>query len=210
MTQTAQQNTQPPAQAQLSPHALLQMSMRSLRHQIASSLLQLATIAATAALLMYVLGQIIIERAAPALGLDTGGAEGKMAQLVWMLVVILLVCAISNVTSMLLSVTRRFREIGTLKCLGAFDHTILALFMMEAVLLGGTGAVAGTIIGLLVTIVSAVFGYGAVALSGPVLPQLLAAMVLPILVVAVLSLAGAAYPSWQASKMLPITAMRSE
>lgn len=202
--------TQPPARAQLTPRSLLRMSLRSLRHQVASSLLQLATIAATAALLMYVLGQIILERAAPVLGFDTGGAEGKMAQLIWMLVVILLVCAISNITSMLLSVTRRFREIGTLKCLGAFDHTVLALFMMEAVLLGGTGAVAGTIIGVAVTVAGALLAHGPVALTGPVPMQMATAMLLPIVTVAALSLAGAAYPSWQASKMLPITAMRNE
>jgi ABC-type antimicrobial peptide transport system permease subunit len=110
---------------------------------------------------------------------------------------------------MLLSVTKRFREIGTMKCLGAFDRSILALFLVEATILGGTGALAGALTGLVVALASVLTTHGTVAFSGALASQFGLATLGSFVLVTVLSFLGAAYPAWTASRMLPIEAMRT-
>ena len=140
-----QRTTDAPKGAQLSPRKLLAMSVASLRHHLAASMLQICTIAATAAFLTFVLGEMIVIRASRDLPTAVANAQGRLAHLAWILIISLLVCTISNTTSMLLSVRKRFREIGTMKCLGAFDGSILVLFLVEATLLGGAGALVGAV-----------------------------------------------------------------
>jgi hypothetical protein len=44
----------------------------------------------------------------------------------WLVILSLLVCVVGIVNAQLMAVTERFREIGTMKCLGALDRFILA------------------------------------------------------------------------------------
>ena len=61
----------------------------------------------------------------------------------------LLVCFVGITNSMLMSVTERYKEIGTLKCLGALDNFIVKLFLIESGLLGFFGSLGGRdVIGL--------------------------------------------------------------
>ena len=45
----------------------------------------------------------------------------------WLVILSLLVCVVGIVNAQLMAVTERFREIGTMKCLGALDRFILRL-----------------------------------------------------------------------------------
>jgi len=184
------------------------MSAGSLRHHLTSSFLQLSTVAATAAFLVFVLGEMIVIRASCDLPTAVANPEGHMAHLIWMLAVSLIVCTISNTVSMLLSVRKRFREIGTMKCLGAFDQSILSLFLVEAALLGGAGAALGALVGAVLSLLLAVWIHGAAILAQGVLSLLLAAGGTAVAAVGFLAFLGAAYPAWQASRMLPVEAMR--
>ncbi|MGQ9478415.1 MAG: ABC transporter permease [Thermoproteota archaeon] len=74
------------------------------------------------------------------------GPAVKSYQL-WMAVIALLVCSVGIVNSMLMSVTERYKEIGTMKCLGAMNVHILEIFLMEAFILGLIGGGLGAIIG---------------------------------------------------------------
>jgi putative ABC transport system permease protein len=74
-------------------------------------------------------------------------AEGTAARQMWLVVMSLLVCGVGITNSMLMSVTERFREIGTMKCLGALDNFIVRLFLIESALLGLIGSVVGILIG---------------------------------------------------------------
>ena len=47
----------------------------------------------------------------------------------WILFLSLLVCVVGIVNTQLMAVADRFREIGTMKCLGALDRFILRLPM---------------------------------------------------------------------------------
>jgi len=50
----------------------------------------------------------------------------------WLVVLSLLVCLVGIANAMLMSVTERFREIGTMKCMGALDGFIIKLFILES------------------------------------------------------------------------------
>ena len=85
---------------------------------------------------------------------DSPGAQAEKADKAartarqnWLVVMSLLVCMVGITNSMLMSVTERFREIGTMKCLGALDTFIVRLFLIETALLGLFGSVVGIVIG---------------------------------------------------------------
>jgi ABC-type lipoprotein release transport system permease subunit len=61
----------------------------------------------------------------------------------WLVIMSLLVCAVGITNSMLMAVTERFREIGTMKCLGALDLFVVELFLLESGLMGVIAAAAG-------------------------------------------------------------------
>ena len=111
---------------------------------------------------------------------------------------------------MLLSVTERFAEIGTMKCLGALDSLIVKLFLWESLLQGLVGTIAGGILGLMLAVGGAWLDCGS-QLWGlvPVAPVLrLAGM--SMLAGVGLTVSGALYPAWRAAHMRPVEAMRAQ
>ncbi len=54
----------------------------------------------------------------------------------WIIVISLLVTIIGISNAMLMSVTERFREIGTMKCLGALSNFVRRMFLIESALAG--------------------------------------------------------------------------
>ena len=83
-----------------------------------------------------------------------GTGEAPAAYQYWMVVIALLVCGVGIVNSMLMSVTERYKEIGTIKCLGATNGSVLEIFLIEALLLGLLGGVIGAFIGWISAVVS--------------------------------------------------------
>src|SRR6476661_3464374 len=65
---------------------------------------------------------------------------------IWLVTLSLVVCTVGIANSMLMSVTERFKEIGTMKCLGAMDGFIVKLFLIEAGFLGMVASVLGWIV----------------------------------------------------------------
>ncbi len=128
----------------------------------------------------------------------------------WVLILSLLVCTVGILNAQLMAVTERFREIGTMKCLGALDRFVLRLFLLEAAMMGLVGSVAGAVIGSLLALAAAVLRFGVAAVS--FLP--LAAAALSFFSAAgiglALSLLGVLYPAWVAARMQPVEAMRVE
>jgi hypothetical protein len=128
----------------------------------------------------------------------------------WIVILSLLVCAVGIVNAQLMAVTERFREIGTMKCLGALDSFVLRLFLLEAGMQGLAGsligALAGALTGLLVGVIR--FGFPAAVSLGPA--EALSSLGVSVLVGFVLSLIGVSYPALVASRMPPVAAMRAE
>ncbi|HEX4125534.1 MAG TPA: FtsX-like permease family protein [Tepidisphaeraceae bacterium] len=136
--------------------------------------------------------------------------ENSRIQTRWLLGLALLVAFVGILNAMLMSVTERFREIGTMKCLGALDSFIIKLFLLESLFQGTVGTVIGVIIGVILSILAAASSYGSFAWKEFPTGQIALAFLICLLVGIGLTVAGAVYPAWQAARMQPIEAMRVE
>lgn len=128
----------------------------------------------------------------------------------WLLGLALLVAFVGILNAMLMSVTERFREIGTMKCLGALDGFIVKLFLIESLFQGVVGTAIGLAVGVLVSLLMNWATYGNLAFSSLQVSAMLSAVGISALVGVVLTVAGAVWPAWQAARMHPIEAMRVE
>lgn len=146
---------------------------------------------------------------------DLSGSEPTAADQTyrtrWLIGVSLLVSGIGIANALLMSVTERFQEIGTLKCLGSRDKLVVELFIIESGVLGLIGSVFGAVAGLVIAIGSNAVTYG----WQPVwtnLPwrSLLLFGLLSVIVGLVVAMAAAIYPAFVAARMTPADALRSE
>ncbi|BAM02391.1 FtsX-like permease family protein [Phycisphaera mikurensis] len=122
-----------------------------------------------------------------------------------------LVCVVGIGNAMLMSVTERFGEIATMKCLGARAGSILRMYLLEALLLGVVGAAAGALLGTALAVASALLTFGpllglAVPAAGQVALAVLAAAALGV----ALSAVAAVVPSLLAARLSPMEALRVE
>ncbi len=139
-----------------------------------------------------------------------GGLMGIGMRMTWLAFVSMLVCAVGIANAMLMSVTERFREIATLKCLGALDAFIMSVFLIEAGLLGLVGGVGGALAGFVLasarmavafrSLLWDAFPWGEVAIAGAI------SVVVGMLLAAI----SAVYPSFRAARLAPMEAMRIE
>lgn len=156
-------------------------------------------------------------------GIETGiseagdASEEAMARLqeerskqTWLISLSLLVCVVGIANAMLMSVTERFREIGTMKCLGALDTFIVKLFLLESTFQGLAGTSAGIAIGFALTLGLALLDYGGYALAHFPLGGIVESAGYALVVGTLLSLIGAMLPAYRAAKMEPVEAMRSD
>ena len=132
------------------------------------------------------------------------------ARSAWITGIALAVTAIGITNAMLMSVTERFREIGTMKCLGALGSFIRRVFVLEACLIGTAGGLCGAILGLVASCASYGVRYGGglvlYSTAWGTVGLMLAATILASILLAV---TAAIYPAWVAARMLPANALRS-
>ncbi len=213
----------------------LEISLRSLKIRFGRSLITTSGIILAIAFLMSVWSQneIIgslrdankseINLELQKNGIETFTAEGaavseealarlaeESSKQTWLISLSLLVCVVGIANAMLMSVTERYREIGTMKCLGALDSFIIKLFLLESTFQGLAGTIAGIVVGLMMTLMLALIDYGAFVFQyfpvGGIVRSALAAIISG----TVLSLIGAMLPAYKAAKMEPVEAMRSD
>jgi len=143
-------------------------------------------------------------------GFDEEEPQGVSTKDVWLIIMSLIVCVVGIANSMLMAVTERFREIGTMKCLGALDRFVVRLFLLESGFQGLAGALIGALIGCLASILLNLKNYGLdLFFFFPVLP-VLQIILAGCLLGMVLAVIGAAFPAWRAAKLPPAEAMRTE
>jgi len=128
----------------------------------------------------------------------------------WIVILSLVVCVVGIVNAQLMAVTERFREIGTMKCLGALDRFILRLFFLEAGMQGIAGSAAGAVIGALFALLNGLVRYGPAALTNISRLEFAFSLLLATAVGCGLSLLGVLYPALVAARMQPVEAMRVE
>ncbi len=128
----------------------------------------------------------------------------------WILILSLLVCAVGIVNAQLMAVTERFREIGTMKCLGALDRFVLRLFVLEAGMQGLAGSVVGAAAGAVFALLAGGARFGGAALHQVAMTHVAASMAAATGIGVALSLLGVLYPALVAARMQPVEAMRVE
>lgn len=128
----------------------------------------------------------------------------------WIVILSLLVCVVGIINAQLMSVTERFREIGTMKCLGALDRFIVRIFVMEAAIQGFAGSLAGAVLGGATAFLGAILRFGTDIIA--ILPwqAILSSSAFAIVTGIGLSLLGVLYPAIMAARMQPVEAMRVE
>jgi len=125
-----------------------------------------------------------------------------------------IIAAFSIVSTLLLMVLERGREIAVLKALGASDSAVLRIFMLEGLLIGIVGAASGIFIGALTCVT---IKYQGVRLDPEVyyIDQLPVHMSLGefglVGVAAVgISILATLYPSYTASRLRPVDGLRDD
>ena len=120
----------------------------------------------------------------------------------------LLVGAIGVGNIMLVSVTERTREIGTLRSIGATKFDIRLQFVTEALTICLLGGILGIIIGIIICLNLSDISFGdAENLSAVVTPT---SVIIAFVVSFFVGLISGAYPAYRASELDPIEALRSE
>jgi predicted lysophospholipase L1 biosynthesis ABC-type transport system permease subunit len=226
MSRTIQQ------QVRLPLRKAVQIAWRNLRVRWWRSMLVTSGIILALSFLTYVLASDAIWRAvADSAFRQAAAGEGKLledltnrrliaeqtdaaaggAQTWWLVGLALLVSFVGILNAMLMSVTERFAEIGTMKCLGALDGFIVKLFLLESAFQGTAGTVAGAGVGFLLAVVEALATYGWqvawAAMPWADLGRILAAC---LVAGTALTIVAGLYPAWRAARMQPVDAMRTE
>jgi ABC-type antimicrobial peptide transport system permease subunit len=188
------------------------MSLSSIFVRLGRSVITASGIFLGTAFLVSVLTQTAVLGGHPEEALESG------ARSIWLVVMSLLVATVGIVNSMLMAVTERYKEIGTMKCLGALDSFVVRLFLLESGILGALGATVGAVAGVAISGLTCRLRFGpgvfsklgpALVLSGHPVP-LWAGVVGAVAVGGVLSVLAAMYPAWRAAKMPPAAALRVE
>jgi ABC-type antimicrobial peptide transport system permease subunit len=142
---------------------------------------------------------------------DAVSLKRQRDQRIWLMALSAIVCLTGITNTILMSVTERVREIGTLKCLGALDRFIVRLFLVENLFLGLLGSLTGAVTGFFLALlqvgmslqfrlISMPTAFHALAVAGPV----------SVAAGALLTVLAAVYPTYVAARMRPVDAMRVE
>lgn len=127
----------------------------------------------------------------------------------WILAISVIVTFMGITNAMLMSVTERFREIGTMKCLGAKSKFIRRLFLIESLLLGSVGGLIGALAGALFSVLVNAIVYGLPLVLALNVTELSVAAAVCFAAGACLTVLSALSPAHVAASMTPAHALRS-
>ncbi|MCW4023445.1 MAG: FtsX-like permease family protein [Candidatus Bathyarchaeota archaeon] len=132
----------------------------------------------------------------------------------------LLVASVGIITTLQTSVMERIKEIGLLKALGYNRQLILSLFLYEATIIGIIGGIIGVVFGVGLSYgMSAILGQNITFQPNGVGPDL-QVQIIPSFdiwyliftwgICVCLSMISGLYPSWRASRLDPVVALKTE
>ena len=198
-----------------------EISIRSIRVRFARSVLAASGIILATAFLMNVWAGGAIMDGLRGQMADNADLRGRLLRQgestnteqseqrdMWLVGLSLLVCVVGVANAVLMSVTERYREIGTMKCLGALDSFVLKLFLLESMFLGGLGTIIGLLIGFVLAVLAKLFTYGLIVFWTTAWLEVLAGGGIGFIIGTGLSIVGALYPAYLAARMEPVEAMR--
>jgi lipoprotein-releasing system permease protein len=128
---------------------------------------------------------------------------------------IIVVAAFNIASTLIMVVMQRTRDIGILKSMGATSKAVMRIFMLHGFIIGVIGTALGTVGGIVLARI--LDRYELIRLPGDVyfietVPVLLRAPdIAAVAAVAILvCFAATLYPAWQASRLIPVEAIRYE
>jgi len=201
---------------------IINIALKGIRIRIWRSLIVVSGIILAIAFLSYILcsdgflqnaarhGTRELLRRLSKAGIIFDDMENQRVQTYWMVGLALLISFVGIVNAMLMSVTERFREIGTMKCLGALDGFVLKMFLIESVVLGSVGSLLGVCLGVFLAYFEGVFLFGGDVWGLLPVGWLFLIAVGSFMAGIVITVLGAVYPAREAAKMLPVVALRAE
>ena len=132
-----------------------------------------------------------------------------------LLVLIVLVAAFGIVSTLIMVVMEKNKDIAILKSMGATAKSIMRIFILEGLIIGVVGTILGLIGGYVICALLAKYQFISLPKDVYYMSHLPVKMnVLDFLIVAfsamAISLLATLYPSWQASKLDPAEAIRYE
>ena len=211
-----------PEQTQVSWMVTVQVSWAGIKRRFFRSLITMSGVVLAIAFLTYMqLQNVIVKGLIRAddqvlnvllqkAGVDIYSGDSSDRMMLLLIILSLLACLVGIVNSMLMSVTERIKEIGTLKCLGALDGFIIRSYFIESSMQGVAGTALGCIIGLVVALSAALSNYGRYVFPNLAYGGVLLALLLSFLVGTMLSIVAAILPAYMAAKKQPVDAMRVE
>jgi putative ABC transport system permease protein len=209
-------------QASVPWSVVFSVSISSLRRRIMRSLVAMVGVILAIAFLCYMLVNHEITQALIAAnvneinamlqkaGVDPykkGGADTRMFILIGLS---LITCLVGITNAMLMSVTERVKEIGTLKCLGALDSFIVKTFFVESLLQGVLGTVLGIVGGLVVGLAVSFGNFGMDAFRYCPWLKVVGVAFMAFLIGTVISMLASIAPAYWAARKQPVEALRVE
>lgn len=201
----------------------VEIATESLRVRFGRSMITSGSIALATAFFMYTIANQDVLRSLITLndadvnfllqrrGVDLDEVtQGIGARDLWIIATSMVVCLVGVSNALLMSVTERIKEIGTMKCLGALNSFVVKLFLIEALLLGTFSSAAGALLGLGCCLLMSWATYGGIAVARAPWIPLAGASGMTVGLGTVLSVLAAIYPSLIAARMQPVEAMRKE
>ncbi len=139
------------------------------------------------------------------------GLLGLPTRTQWLIGLSFMVCVVGVANAMLMSVTERFAEIATMKCLGAMDRFVMMMFVFEATAQGLLGGLAGVVLGLVLALLRGLIEYGGLLfVPGQAWGHVGASAAASVIVGVLLAGIAAVGPAWVAARLAPMEAMRVE
>ena len=139
------------------------------------------------------------------------------------LVLIVLVAAFNIISTLIMVVMEKNKDVAILKSMGASSRSILKIFIIEGGVIGVVGTILGTILGLgaafnlekITDFVEKLFGFKILSSDVYYIDKLPSQVnpldvTLIVLTTILISLLATLYPSWRASKLDPAEALRYE
>lgn len=196
-------------QIQLPLRKALEISINSIRIRFWRSMITAGGIFLGIAFLVSVLTTSLVQANLPET-MDAAARAAAQNRQLWLVIMSLLVCTVGITNSMLMSVTERFKEIGTMKCLGALDRFVVELFLLESGLLGLIASFVGSIVGFGSIALLALASHGWVVVGAIRFLDILRVMGTAMLIGMVLTIVATIPPAIKAAKMPPAMALRTE